>query len=86
MLNGRRGLHGLYLKGSTNIGKRRRAERQALRVVCLPALVFGSQIKRTGVLQIRRQDDGLITGLAGQLNAEIPAVKCDKRKLKVLGQ
>lgn len=41
------GLHRLDLESGTDVGKRRRAEGQRLRMVLLPSLVFGSEIEGT---------------------------------------
>ena len=86
MLDGRGRLDWFYLKCSTDVGKRRGAKGQALGVMGLPALVFSSQIERARVLQVRRQDYGLVAGLAGKLYTEVPAVKGYEGKLEVLGQ
>lgn len=45
MLDWSRRLHRLNLKGSTDVGQGTRAERQALWVMCLPALILGAEIK-----------------------------------------
>lgn len=44
-------------------------------MVCLPALVLGAQIKCAGVLEVWRQDNGLIAGLARQLDTQVPRVE-----------
>lgn len=38
------------------------------------------------MLQVGGQHNGLVTGLTGKLHSQIPAIKGDERKLKVLGQ
>ena len=86
VLNRRRRLHRLNLKGSADIGQGTGAERQALGMVRLPALILGAQIKSTRMLQVGGQYNGLVTGLTGQLHSKIPAIKGDESKLKVLGQ
>jgi len=50
----------------------------------LPSLVLGTEVKSARVLKVRRQDDGLIAGLAGQLDTEIPRVEGHEGKLEVL--
>ena len=52
----------------------------------MPALVFGAEIERARMLQIRRQDHGLVTGRTWKLHPEVPAVKRDEGKLQVLGE
>ena len=51
----------------------------------LPSLIFGSQVECTGVLKVWRQDNSLISGLAGQLNSQIPGIQSDKNKVETLG-
>jgi len=52
-------------------------------VVGLPALIFSAQVEGPGVLQVCGQHDSLVTGLAGQLHAQIPRIQCDKGKLEL---
>lgn len=54
-------------------------------MVGLPALILCTQIKCARMLEIRGEDNGLVTGLAGQLDAEIPGIEGYKGKLVVLG-
>lgn len=54
-------------------------------MVCLPALVLGAEVKGSRVLEVRREDDSLIAGFAGQLDAQVPGVEGDESKLVVLG-
>jgi hypothetical protein len=80
---GRR-LNGLNLKGGTDVGQGAGAERQRLGVVSLPSLVLGAQVEGARVLQVRRENDGLVASLTGQLDAEVPGVKSDKGELEVV--
>lgn len=80
---GRR-LHGFDFESSTDVGQRAGPKGQRLRVMRLPSLVFGAQVEGARVLQIRRQDDGLVAGLTGQLHPQIPRIQRHKRKLEVL--
>lgn len=68
VLDGSRGLNGLNLESGANVGEGAGSERQRLGVVGLPALIFGTQVESTGMLQIGGQRHSLITGLAGQLH------------------
>jgi hypothetical protein len=86
VLNGRRCLYGLDLERGTDVGERARTERKALWVVRLPPLVLCSQVECTRVLQVWWEHNGLIARLARQLDAQVPRVKGDKRKLVVLGE
>jgi hypothetical protein len=85
VFDGSRGLNGLDFEGSTDVGEGAGSERQRLGVVGLPALIFGAQVKSAGVLQEWGQDNGLVTGLAGQLHAQIPRIQRHKSKLELLG-
>jgi hypothetical protein len=80
---GRR-LNGLNLEGGTDVGQGAGAKGQRLGVVGLPSLVLGAQIEGARVLQVGREDDGLVASLTGQLDAEVPRVKGDKGKLEVV--
>jgi len=51
----------------------------------LPTLVFGSEIEGAGVLQVRRQDNGLVPSFARKLDTKVPGVECDESKLQILG-
>lgn len=84
MFDGGGGLDGLHLESSADVGKRAGAKRQRLGVMGLPSLVLGTEIKSARVLKVRRQDDGLIAGLAGQLDTEIPRVEGHEGKLEIL--
>lgn len=53
-------------------------------MVCLPQLILVSQIEGARMLQVRGQDDGLISRLARQLYAEIPGVEGDEDGLELL--
>lgn len=75
VLDGRRGLNWLNLQGSADVRQSAGAERQRLRVVCLPSLVFGTKIKSPRVLQVWRKDHGLVSCFPWQLHAQIPRVQ-----------
>lgn len=53
--------------------------------MCLPSLVFGAEVEGTGVLEVRGEDDGLVSGLTGQLHTKIPRVECHEGEFQVLG-
>jgi hypothetical protein len=38
----------------------------------LPALIFGSKVKSSGVLKIWWQYNGFVAGFAGKLDSEVP--------------
>ena len=86
VLNRGRRLHRIDLEGGADVGERRGSERQRLRVMLLPALVLGAEVEAARVLQIRGQDDGLITGFSRQLDSEVPRVERHKGELEVLGE
>ena len=86
VLDGSGGLDGLDLEGSADVGEGARTEGQRLGVVGLPALIFGAQVECPRVLQVCGQHDGLVTGLAGQLHAQIPRIQRHKGKLQVFAR
>ena len=47
----------------------------------MPVLVFGSKIEGTGVLEVRWEDNGLVSSFARELNPEIPRFERNKSKL-----
>jgi hypothetical protein len=49
-------------------------------------LILGTQVKRSGMLQVRREYDSLVTSLTGQLYAKIPSIKRDEGELGIAGQ
>lgn len=53
-------------------------------MVLLPALVLGAEVESSRVLEIGRQDDGLVAGLTGKLDTEVPGIECDKDEVQVL--
>jgi hypothetical protein len=55
-------------------------------VVLLPSLVLGSQIEGTGVLQVWREDNRLVTSLTGKLNTKVPGIEGDKDEIEILGR
>lgn len=83
VLDGGGGLHGLHFEGGADVGEGAGTERQRLRVMSLPALILGAQVKGARVLQVGRQDDSLVAGLAGQLHPKIPGVQGHKGKLEL---
>lgn len=83
VLDGGRRLDGLDLEGGADVGEGARTKGQRLGVVGLPALIFGAQVEGPGVLQVCGQHDGLVTGLAGQLHAQIPRIQRDKGKFEL---
>jgi hypothetical protein len=86
MLDGSRGGDGLDLEGGTDVGQRTGAEGKRLRMVGLPALVFGSEVERSRVLEVGREDDRLVPSLTGELNPKIPGVEGDEAELEVFRQ
>ena len=54
-------------------------------MVGLPALVLGAQIECARVLEVGGQHNGLVAGLTGQLDAQVPRVEGDKGKFVVVG-
>lgn len=50
----------------------------------LPMLVLCSEVEGTRVLEVGRQDDRLVAGLAWKLNSEIPGIQGHKRKFQVV--
>ena len=50
----------------------------------LPALILGTEVKRTRVLKVWRKDDGLVPGFAGKLHTEVPGVESHEDKVEVL--
>ena len=80
----RGGLNGLDFQGGADVGQRTGAERQRLRMMRLPSLVLGAQVKGPRVLQIWRQHHSLVPGLPRQLDTQIPRVQRHKGKLEVL--
>ena len=86
VFDGGGGLNGLNFEGGTDVGQRAGAKGKRLGVMGLPSLVFGTKVEGARVLEIGRKDDGLIAGLAGQLNTKIPRIQGDKGKLQVLGE
>ena len=55
-------------------------------MVRLPALVFRTQIKGTRVLEVWRKNDGLIAGLTGQLDTQVPRVERHESEFVIFGQ
>ncbi len=54
-------------------------------MVLLPALVFCSQVKGSGVLEVRRQNNGFVTSFTGKLHSEVPRIECNEGEIEVLG-
>lgn len=76
----------LDLEGSADVGQHGRTEGQRLGVMLLPSLILGSEIEGTRMLQIRRQNNGLIASLTRQLDAEVPSIEGDEDEVEVLGR
>ena len=74
VFDGGRRLDRLYLKRRTDVCQGAGAEWKRLWVVCLPPLVFRAQVEGTRVLEVRRENDGLVAGFARQLDAEVPRI------------
>lgn len=74
----------LDFQGSTNVGQRRGAEWKRLGMVLLPSLIFGPELKGARVLKIGGQHNGLVTGLTGKLNAQVPSFERDENEVKVI--
>jgi hypothetical protein len=53
-------------------------------VVLLPALILCSQVKGAGVLEVGREDDGLVASLTRKLDAQVPRVEGDEGEVEVL--
>lgn len=85
VLDGGARLHGLDLEGRADVGEHGRSKGERLGVVLLPSLVLGPEVERLRVLKIGRKHDGLVTGLPGELDAEVPGVQGNEGKVKVLG-
>ena len=78
-------LYRLDLEGSANVGEHGGAERQGLRVMLLPTLVFGAKIECSRMLQVRGQDNSFVASLSWQLNPEVPGIEGDEHEVEVLG-
>jgi hypothetical protein len=74
VLNGSRRLDGLHLERRTDVGQGAGPEWKGLWVMCLPPLVLGTEIEGAGVLEVRRENDGLVAGFARQLDTEVPRI------------
>lgn len=86
VLDGCGRLDGLNFEGGTDVGQRAGAKGQRFRVMSLPPLVFSAKVEGAGVLQVWRQNHGLVTGLSRKLDTEIPRVQGNKGELQVLAQ
>lgn len=84
MLDGSAGLDRLDLQRSADVRQHGGPEGQRLRVVLLPALILRPQVEGAGVLEVGREDDGLITGLARKLDTQVPRVEGDEGEVEVL--
>jgi hypothetical protein len=63
VLNWRRGLHWLNFESCTDVGKSTGAEWEGLWMMRLPVLILSAEVESAGVLKVRRQDYGFVTGL-----------------------
>jgi hypothetical protein len=86
MLDWSGGLHRLHFQSSTDVGEAGGSKGKGFRVVLLPMLILGTQVKRSGMLQVRREYDSLVTSLTGQLYAKIPSIERDEGELGIAGQ
>ena len=77
-------LDGFHLEGSADVREGRRAEWQRLGMVLLPSLVFGAEIKGSGVLQVRGEHNSLVAGFSGKLHAKVPGIERHEDKIEVL--
>ncbi len=84
VLDGGAGLDSLDLQGSTDVGQRGGPEGERLRMVLLPSLVFGAELEGARVLEVGGQDDRLVAGLAGELDAQVPGLEGDEDEVEVL--
>ena len=50
----------------------------------MPAGIFRPEVESAGVLEVRRQHDGLVASLARQLDPKIPRIQRHKGKVEVL--
>lgn len=48
-------------------------------------LVFSAEVKRASVLQVRGEDDGLVTGFPWELHAQVPSIEGGKGEFAVFG-
>jgi hypothetical protein len=81
-----RRLNGFNFKSCTNICKSTGAKRQRLWMMRLPVLVFGAEVEGARVLEVRWQNNRLVTRLTWQLDPQIPCIQGHKRKFQVVGQ
>lgn len=86
VLDGRARLDSLHLEGGADVGERRGAEREGLGVMLLPSLVFGAQIKGPRVLEIRGENNGLVTSFSRELDTQVPGIERDEHEVEVLGR
>lgn len=84
VLDGSTRLDSLNLEGGTDIGKRRGAEGQGLRVVLLPSLVFSAKVESARVLKVGREDDRLVASFSGKLDTQIPGLERHKDEIEIL--
>ncbi len=68
------------LKASTDGGEIRGAEREGLWVVRLEGLVLATKTEENWMLKVRRENDALVTSLAGQLYTQVPRHESDERE------
>lgn len=53
-------------------------------MVLLPSLVLGSEVERAGVLEVRGQNHGLVTGFTGKLDTQVPSIEGDEDEVEVV--
>ena len=85
MLDRRRRLERLDFKGGTDVREGAGAEGKRLGVVSLPSLVLGAKVECPRMLKVSGKDNGLVSGLARQLNTEVPGIQGHKSEFEVLG-
>ena len=55
-------------------------------MVLLPSLILGAEVEGAGVLQVRGENDGLVAGLAWQLDTQVPGIEGDEDEVEILGR
>lgn len=52
-------------------------------MVLLPSLIFGAEIECSRVLEVRGEDNGLVAGFPGKLDAKVPGFERHENKFEV---
>jgi hypothetical protein len=50
----------------------------------LPSLVFGSEVKGSGVLEVWREYNSLVASFTRELDSKVPGIKGNEGKVEVL--